>query len=205
VDSQWLVPFGRNKNFIGRKSQLKELLAISNPENNKENCQRVAVTGLGGIEKTQLALETAFRIKKLSPSCSVFWVPAIDIASFEQAYHKIRVKLRVPGMDDDKADIKLLVQRALSDIAGTWLMIIDNADDMNILYAETSRLVDYLPFNQNGSILLTTRNSEIAIKFSETDVITIEEMSDNEAQDLLERSLGTKVQVDEIDSIRRLL
>jgi tetratricopeptide (TPR) repeat protein len=141
----------------------------------------------------------------LSPSCSVFWVPAIDIASFEQAYHEIGVKLGVPGIDDDKANIKLLVQRGLSEMTSSWLMIIDNADDINMLYAETSRLVDYLPFNHNSSILLTTRNFEIATRFSETDVITIEEMSENEAQDLLERSLGTEVQVDERDNMRRLL
>ncbi|CAG8977265.1 hypothetical protein HYALB_00009363 [Hymenoscyphus albidus] len=204
ADVQWLVPFGRNKNFVGRESQLEELVAKSNPNGNKENCQRVAVTGLGGIGKTQLALETAFRIKELS-HCSVFWVPAIDIASSEQAYREIGVKLGVHGIDDDKADIKLLVQRALSKKTSSWLMIIDNADDMNILYAETSRLVDYPPFNQNGSILLTTRNFEIATEFSETDVITVEEMFADEAQDLLEKSLGTKVQADERDDMRRLL
>jgi hypothetical protein len=165
----------------------------------------VAVTGLGGIGKTQLALETAFQIKELSPSCSVFWVPAIDIASFEQAYREIGVELGFPGIDDDKVDIKLLVQRGLSKMASSWLMIVNNADDIDILYAETSRLVDYLPLSHNGSILLTTRNFEIATKFSETDVIAVGEMCKNEAQDLLERSLGTTVQADEKDSMYRLL
>jgi hypothetical protein len=51
-------------------------------------------------------LGIAFKIQELSPECSVFWVPAIDTASFEQAYRKIGQQLRIPSIGDDKAGVR---------------------------------------------------------------------------------------------------
>ena len=68
----WLVPFRRNKQFIGRQSQLKELLVKLVAEDLEDNCQRIAIAGLGGVGKTQIALEAAFQIQKASPNRSVF-------------------------------------------------------------------------------------------------------------------------------------
>ena len=70
--AHWLVPFGRNKNFIGRHSQLEEVFARLDPEVSDDDCQRVAIAGLGGVGKTQIALEAAFQIQKASPNRSVF-------------------------------------------------------------------------------------------------------------------------------------
>jgi hypothetical protein len=56
----WLVPFCRNKNFVGREVQLKEIMDKIALDDYNKNCQRVAITGLGGIGKTQIAIETAF-------------------------------------------------------------------------------------------------------------------------------------------------
>ena len=45
--------------------------------------------------------------------CSVFWVPAADATSFENAYREIGGLLGVEGIDEDKADVKVLVKVAL--------------------------------------------------------------------------------------------
>ena len=76
----WLVPFGRNKQFIGRHSQLEELFAKLDPEDFEDDCQRVAIAGLGGVGKTQIALEAAFQIREASPDRSVFWISATSTA-----------------------------------------------------------------------------------------------------------------------------
>ncbi|KAM0511414.1 hypothetical protein ACHAPE_009929 [Trichoderma viride] len=77
----WTVPFGRNKDFIGREAVLDKLLEIIPPDADIDNCQHIAIEGLGGVGKTQIALEAAFRIRHKYKDCHVFWVPAIDIST----------------------------------------------------------------------------------------------------------------------------
>ena len=211
----WLVPFGRNKQFVGRHSQLEELLAKLDPEDLEDCCQRVAIAGLGGVGKTQIALEAAFRIQKASPDCSVFWVSATSAASFEKGFHDIGQALQICGINEDKADIKSLVKAFLSqEIAGRWLLIIDNADDVEMLYSRANEsdessgshaLADYLPFSQKGSILFTTRNREAAVKQAGVDVVIVQEMSEGDSQELLQTSLIDKGLIGGKDIIAKLL
>ncbi|KAK4680131.1 hypothetical protein QC764_0041900 [Podospora pseudoanserina] len=187
----WIVPFGRNKEFIGREKIFQDLLGRIHPSADKDDCQRTAIEGLGGVGKTQVALEVAFRVSNEHPNCSVFWVPAVDITSFENAYRAIGQQLTVPGIDEVKADVKALVKTALScESTGSWLLIIDNADDRKLLLSDTA-LTDYLPFSRKGSILFTTRNHEVAVKLvgHKSHIISVEEMSRDEAFKLLQKGL----------------
>ena len=174
------------------------------PSAHKDDCQRTAVEGLGGVGKTQVALEAAYRIRDENPACSVFWVPAVDAVSFEKAYCDIGEALGVQGLDDDKADTKSLVKAALSrDSAGSWLLIVDNADDLK-LFAD-STLADHLPFSRNGSILFTTRSHEAAVRLDIRDhIVTLGEMSDTEATKLLQIGLKEN-QTSDTDNTARLL
>ena len=200
--AHWLVPFGRNKQFIGRHSQLEELLAKLDPKDSEDGCQRVAIAGLGGIGKTQIALEAAFRIQEDSPDRSIFWISATSTTSVEKGFRDIAQALEIPGINEDKADVKLLVKTFLSrESVGNWLLIIDNADDIEMLYKRTNEneesnsslaLADYLPFSRKGSILFTTRNLEAAVEQAGVDVITVKEMSESDAWKLLETSLVEK-------------
>jgi anion-transporting ArsA/GET3 family ATPase len=49
----------------------------------------VALIGLGGVGKTQVALELAFWTKENETDCSVFWVSALSEAILGQAYTDI--------------------------------------------------------------------------------------------------------------------
>jgi tetratricopeptide (TPR) repeat protein len=154
------------------------------------------------VGKTQIALEAAFRMKKASPDRSVFWIPAISTTSFEKSYRDIGQVLEIPGIIEDKADFKMLVKTFLSqESAGRWLLIIDNADDVEMLYGRADEsnessgspaLADYLPFSRKGSILFTTRNQKAAVKEAGVNVIRISEMSKSDSQKLLETSLINK-------------
>ncbi|RYP11797.1 hypothetical protein DL767_010722 [Monosporascus sp. MG133] len=187
--SHFIVPFGRNEDFVGREPILQQLLERIPPSANKDDCQRTAVEGLGGVGKTQVALEAAYRVRDQYPACSVFWVPAVDSINFEKAYREIGKALCVQGLDDDQADVKLLVKAALSrDSVGSWLLIVDNADDLKLLFTDPV-LADYLPFNRKGSILFTTRNHEAAVRLDIRPIITLKEMSDAEATELLQTGL----------------
>ncbi len=188
--SHWTVPFGRNEGFVGRESILQRLLEMIPPGANEHDCQRTAIEGLGGIGKTQIALEAAFRVRERYPDCSVFWVPAMDVTSFENAYREIGRQLEVDGIDENKADVKSLVKTALDhESIGCWLLIVDNADDIDLLFKNT--LTDSLPFNQKGSILFTSRNHEAVVKLDipVKNRISTKEMSRSEAIGLLQSNL----------------
>jgi tetratricopeptide (TPR) repeat protein len=161
---------------------------------NKE-CQRVAVVGLGGIGKTQVALEFAYTVKASWPEYSVFWIPALSMESMEQACSDIARIRGIPPAVDDKEDIKELVRQYLNDeAAGQWLLIVDNADDMELLFGtgQSKGIADYLPQSENGLIIFTTRHQEVAVSLADSDVIELEEMDRQEAVSFLEKSLVRK-------------
>ena len=113
----------------------------------------MTIYGLGGCGKSALATEFAYRVASRRARL-VFWVPAISQESFETAYREIGARLRIPGIADDKTGVKKLVQTTLdSENMADWLMIVDNADDHDVLLGpvdSTSKLVrlrDYLPLN----------------------------------------------------------
>ncbi|KAK2044847.1 kinesin light chain [Colletotrichum somersetense] len=181
----FIVPFERNETFVGRDVILAQLLERIPPTTNKDACQRTAIVGLGGIGKTQVAIEAAYRVRDTHPDCSVFWVPAVNTVMFENAYREIGRALNVRHMKDDQADVKSLVKTALErKEVCSWLLIVDNADDMELMYARP-KLASYLPSSRNGSILLTTRNYQAAAKFSRFPPLNLQEIGSREAAQLL--------------------
>ncbi|KAF3059497.1 Kinesin light chain [Daldinia childiae] len=191
---QFTVPFGRNSDFIGREQTLQLLLDKINPGQDQGDCQRVALEGLGGVGKSQLALEAAYRIHDKYPGISVFWVPAISEAAFDNAYREIAQRLGLKELNNSQADIKLLTKAALEkDSVGKWLFILDSADDVQLLLGNGNAkgLAEYLPFNRNGSILVTTRTREVStgLGISQKNIATIQEMNMEEAFQLLKNEL----------------
>src|ERR1700761_241675 len=173
------MPFERNSNFTGRESELSRLEELLHPKVHTST-SKVAIYGLGGMGKTQLAIEQVYRtIEKFN--CPVFWIPATDSESLYQGYLTVAHKLDIPGCDENDADVKGLVQNHLShDIIGQWLLVFDNADDIEMwtsssistqesdgLYQRSKRLIDYLPKSKQGSILFTTRDRSIAVKLAQ--------------------------------------
>ena len=204
--AQWLVPFGRNMDFVGRQEMMGRLLQRIPPDVERDRCQRTAIEGLGGVGKTQMALESAYQVRDRDRHCSIFWVPAVDVTSFENAYLGIGQKLLVPGIEEDGADIKLLIKNALSDERnGNWLLIVDNADDVDLLFGPAA-LCDYLPSSSRGSILFTTRNHEAVVKLDIPlrNIVTAAGMTDTEAFDMLQTNLKES-QTDDCDSNTALL
>ncbi|KAJ3311285.1 hypothetical protein HDU93_005295, partial [Gonapodya sp. JEL0774] len=139
------IPFPRNPRFVGRTTQLQQLAQklLHNQE-----CRQMALVGLGGVGKTQVALEFAYQVKQdyADRGRSVFWLPAVSMETFEQACWEIAKTLGIPSEKDD--DIKEVVKRHLSTKrAGVWLIILDNADDVGLVAGSggSPGIVDYLP------------------------------------------------------------
>ena len=142
--------------------------------------------------KTRIALQYA-KVFKKSSRVSVFWVYAGTVDRFNNAYREIARKLKIPGCESPDSDIRKLVQNYLEDDrSGRWLMILDNADNADIMYGSGSlRLADYLPRSDQGSILLTTRFQKVGASFtSNRNVMSLQSMTLEESESLLRARLS---------------
>jgi hypothetical protein len=121
----------------------------------------------------------------------VIWIPATSTESLHQAYLDTARQLRIPGSDEDKADVKKLVQEYLSTAStGPWLLAFDNANDVNMWITQPGpgfgRLLDYLPRSPQGCIVFTTRDRKTAIKLTHRNIIELPDMDEDVAIQLLQ-------------------
>ena len=158
------------------------------------DCPKLAVVGLGGVGKTQVVLELVYLVKERYLEYSIFWVPAVSGESFEQGYREIAIRCSIPL--DPKEDPKAPVQRYLnSDVAGKWLLVVDNADDQEVLYGKSNQpsgVMDCLPESENGRVLFTTHHRETAVSLVGREVVVLQEMDREEAETFLAKSLTEK-------------
>lgn len=144
----------------------------------------------------------------------MFWVPAVSQAGFEQVYREIGLQLRIPGIADAEANVKQLVKARLSDEGfGQWLVVVDNADDVNVLFqvvgegTGADRLIDQLPYGRKGSVVFTTRTAKAASDLAQSNVIELGELGNAEARELLRTRLFSKhqYQVEDIATVNEFL
>ncbi|KAI4208785.1 MAG: hypothetical protein LQ351_008185, partial [Letrouitia transgressa] len=198
------IPFRRDSDFVDRGAildQLHQKCALSG--------SRTALVGLGGVGKSQLAIELGYRTREQSPGTWVLWVHAGSIARFEQSFRDIANYIKIPGWQDPKANIFKLVHDWLAGgESGQWLLILDNVDDTYFLpeTGSASRggrgtsvdgepwqpMSAYLPQSQNGSILVTSRSKAVLLKLvEEKDIIAVQPMAPSHALALFEKKLGS--------------
>ncbi|GFG15670.1 hypothetical protein IFM5058_07569 [Aspergillus udagawae] len=184
----YMVPLGRNPRFVGRQNEitrLEELITM------KDGPRKVSVTGLGGVGKTQVALELAYRIRDQDKECSILWVACTSYEVIEQTYLNMAQALGLPNVKP--AEVKEQVNRYLSSKqAGKWLLIFDNADDMDMWLSDDRAgpaLEDFLPQSEQGRILFTTRNRKLAVELTSSNIIPIPDVDEDTALKILERSL----------------
>ncbi|KAM7210410.1 kinesin light chain [Rhypophila decipiens] len=163
--TRFMVPYARNNNFVGYESQLAELESMVL---DGQQTTKIAITGPGGIGKSQLALELAYRTQQTYKNCSVFWISAADMDSFYQGCSYIAQRLSIPGWDDENQDPRKLLQVHLSrESAGKWLLIYDDADDASLGASKqpsqpVTTLLDFIPQSDHGCIIFTTASSNTA-------------------------------------------
>jgi len=145
----WNVPYGRNSFFTGREEALERLrAALTAHTHTVAITQPQAISGLGGIGKTQLAIEYAYRYR--ADYAAVLWVRAESVDLLISDFLAIAVLLGLP--EQNEQDQRKIVNAVLRwfDMHKGWLLILDNADHL-----ETSRA--FIPSSGNGQVLLTTR------------------------------------------------
>ncbi len=233
VEPLFSVPFQRDYNFIDRKdifSQIEEQLQMHH---------RVSLCGMGGIgyrffplnkllqtltegvRKSQIAIEYAYRFRQSHPQCHVFWVYATSSATFLHAYYHIARRLQLPACDDPNTDVCELVFKWLNEEDSHWLMIVDNADNADLLFSSAESdvppatvtqtqkpLIEYLPtiLHSQKLLLVTTRSRPVGQDLADGEPgVEVPPLSSQEAMKLLQ--LKAKEAVDSFDkhSTERLL
>ncbi|MBL7498462.1 tetratricopeptide repeat protein, partial [Frankia sp. CN7] len=146
----WSLPWERNRHFTGREPELSELRSRLVGDGVTATVPR-ALHGLGGVGKTQLAVQYAYR--HASDYDLVWWIPAEDPALALAALAALadRVGVAVPGQAEESARevVDLLRQ---GQRFPHWLLILDNAAEPADLYGLLSAA------GGGGHVLVTTRD-----------------------------------------------
>ncbi|MGH2507286.1 MAG: NB-ARC domain-containing protein, partial [Ktedonobacteraceae bacterium] len=144
----WNVPYRHNPFFTGREEILQALHVTFNTDNPALTHQALAISGLGGIGKTQTALAYTYRYRQTYQA--VLWVRADTRELLIADFASVATLLGLPEKNDqDQSHAVLAVKRWLSRQTG-WLLVLDNADDLEMVS-------DFIPEVLGGDLLLTTR------------------------------------------------
>lgn len=179
--AQWTnLPYERNPFFTGREEILKNMHEALGKQGATALSQ--AISGLGGIGKTQTAIEYAYRFR--DDYKAVFWVRADSHLSLSTGFNEIARLLDLPEKDAQNPDeTARAVNRWLENNDG-WLLIFDNADAPELLKG-------FRPRNPKGHVLLTSR-AQVFDTVGIAKPIEMEAMLPEEALEFLFTRTGRK-------------
>ncbi len=144
----WNIPYPRNPYFTGREELLRRLAASLRAGETVGISQPQAVSGLGGVGKTQLALEYAYRYYQDYEA--VLWTRADTQEALISGFVTFAALLQLPEQEErDQLKIVQAIKHWLTSHT-RWLLLLDNADDLVLVR-------DFLPPAGRGHTLLTTR------------------------------------------------
>ena len=147
------ITYACNPHFVGREPDLLHLAATLKGDTEAAFIGRVAAaTGLGGIGKTQMAVEFAHRFGQFFGG-GVFWLSLADAAAVPAEVVEVGHCLNLPGFDG--LSFEAQVQR----VRQTWqepiprLLIFDNCE-------EETLLDEWKPKTGGCRVLVTSRRAE---------------------------------------------
>jgi len=144
----WNIPYPRNAYFSGREELLSQLAAALRLGQTTALSQPQAISGLGGIGKTQIALEYAYRYYQ--DYQAVLWSRADTTEALISGFAAFAELLQLPQKDEKDQLIAVETVKEWLKTHDHWLLILDNADELTVVR-------DFLPTTGQGHTLLTTR------------------------------------------------
>jgi hypothetical protein len=154
------LPFAPNPAFTGREADLEKLGELLQKRGEAALTQTVVLHGLGGVGKTQLADEYAW--KHLGGYEAVLWVRADSPETLEANLARLADLLGLPEASVKEQDVQ--TDAVLRWLKGheRWLLIADNADTNEAARAVCDRLAP----NLGGHVLVSSRLSKWPINMA---------------------------------------
>lgn len=168
----WNVPHRRNPFFTGREDLLEQLHNTFHRDSDPPYGQ--AIRGLGGVGKTQTAVEYAYRYR--DQYAAVLWARASNETQLVAAMAAIAAVLGLPVKKAPEQEIMAQAVRRWLESNDKWLLVLDNANKPGILEP-------LLPTSPSGHILATSR----ARSFDELDLepLLLATLTSEEAEEFL--------------------
>lgn len=148
----WYVPHLRNPFFTGREELLFHLHEMLHTEKQAVAVTQRALCGLGGVGKTQIVLEYAYRYQHEYQA--VFWIKADTRENLLADFLALANLLHLPEQAAQESAIIIAAVKRWFLSHERWLLILDNADDLPLVR-------EFLPSAQQGHTLLTTRTQAL--------------------------------------------
>jgi len=145
----WNIPFRRNPHFTGRDGLITEMEEALAKGEVAALTQPQAITGLGGVGKTQLAVEYAYR--HAADYDIVWWVRSEEQVTMATDFASLGPELRPPIELIADLDRNVTAVKRRLEQTSRWLVIFDNAPDAGSV-SET------LPRSSTGHVLITSRD-----------------------------------------------
>ncbi|KAF8445146.1 P-loop containing nucleoside triphosphate hydrolase protein [Kalaharituber pfeilii] len=209
-DIPFSLPVSRqNCDFVGREYLLEELQRKIKKDRATMDVIQVVLYGMGGVGKTQLALEYTYRHR--GDFSAVFWINAASENTTKLSFAHIMQRLiqhhaklcdkpdytrigRLLGMagkldsvgmfTTERSEEQHIVNAVKEWLAAKdntkWLLVFDNRDDLRSFNVD-----DYIPSSARGTVIITSRRREIV---HGRKWLEVEQMQKIEAEELLFKS-----------------
>lgn len=165
----WNVPFERNPYFLGREQTLSSLHNALIGHGEVALTQH-ALSGLGGIGKTQTAVEYAYRYAYMYDV--ILWVRADSHKLLASEFASLAILLNLQKREEEDQQRSINAVKHWLQTHSRWLMIFDNVEDIDMISS-------FLPRRREGSsVLLTTR---VQVRGKYVKKIDIEKLSHEES------------------------
>ncbi len=145
----WLISQQRDMFFVGRDDVFQSLRQLLVPGSATALTQ--AISGLGGIGKTNTAVEYAYRFHQYYEA--VLWLQADSWEILASACMKLADELGLPGQKETDQVVEE-VQRWLRNHR-QWLLILDNVENPQEI------LPRFIPTHHQGCVLVTSRVHDV--------------------------------------------
>ncbi|NEZ59842.1 CHAT domain-containing protein [Leptolyngbyaceae cyanobacterium CCMR0081] len=180
VSAIWNLPYEQNNFFTGREEILQTLYKQLNHNKAAASSQIQAISGLGGIGKTQTAIEYVYR--HCNEYQSVFWVRAETDLDLRTGFIEIANLLNLPHKDAQNPNNTIQAVKHWLETHSDWLLIFDNAN-------HPEQIKSFCPHRPQGHILLTSCEQTFDT-LGIARPIRLQKMLTDEAKDFLFKRTG---------------